>query len=187
MSIPALNTDGVLPLGRHHVTLADVEARYVRDPQFAQSSSRVEIWDHFKTVTSELQKIVPVAYVWVSGSYISNKQDPDDIDVVYWCEDRHVSAIADPRDRMILQMFATRAVRSTTGLRVDAGMAQWHVYPEAASGPSNEHLSYIQMRGFWDDFWLRRRSGPKGAPPVREDALPRAGYLEMMLDGIHVV
>lgn len=186
--VPPLDPEtGVLPLGRHHVTLDAVKARYVDAAEFSTSATRHEIWADFEDATAVFRGIVPTAYVWIAGSFVTNKLDPDDLDLIYWCEDRLVDAVSDPRDKLTLQMFATNQVRATTGYRLDTRYGRWHVHPEAASVLTMEHRQYTANRGYWDDFWHRRRSGAKGDPPTREDALPRAGYLEVMLDGVDVV
>lgn len=183
--IPSLDpATGLLPLGRYAATLDEVRAAYVDAPAFAASSSRADIWAEFESATAQLRSIVPTACVWLAGSFMTSKLDPDDIDTIYWCEDRHVAAVSDPTEKMILQLFSTNAVRRVTGLRIDTRYGEWHVYAEAASSTSAEHQSYAMRRGYWDDFWQRRRSGAKTDPPVRTDALPRTGYVEIMLDGL---
>lgn len=186
--LPAMEpATGWLPVGRYLTDITEVNATYVDAAQFATSTTRAEIWQHFESATAELRRIVPVAYVWIAGSFITNTMDPDDIDVVYWCEDRLVDAVTDLRDKQILEMFSLNSLRATTGLRVDTRYGRWNVHPNADSTPDAKHLAYAQMRGFWDDFWLRARSGAKSDPRVRMDALPRRGYLEVTLDGVHVV
>ena len=186
--LPAFESaTGALPVGRYPTTLAEIQAAYVDAPELAASTTRAEIWSHFESATTELRRIVPVAYVWVAGSFITTKVDPDDIDVVYWCEDRLVDLVSNFRDKQILEFFAKNEVRGRTGLRVDTRYGRWHVHPDADRIPTAQHQSYSQTRGYWDDFWLRSRSGAKTDPRVREDALPRRGYLEVILDGVHVL
>ena len=55
----------------------------------------------------------------MGGSFLTDKIDPDDIDLVYWGEDVLVDQVTDPKDRYILQMFGMNQVRPATGLRVD--------------------------------------------------------------------
>ena len=185
---PAIDAaTGTLPVGRFPATLAQVKATYVDAPEFAGSSTRSEIWDDFDDATRVLRDIVPVAYVWIAGSFTTDKLDPDDLDVIYWCEDRLVDLVTDVRDKQILELFAKNQVRHTTGYRLDTRYGRWHVHPEADRMPKAEHMSYAAIRGYWDDFWLRSRSGAKTDPLVRDDALPRRGYLEVMLDGVYVV
>jgi hypothetical protein len=181
------STSGALPVGRFPAELHEVRSAYVDAPAFAASISRQEIWSHFESATAELRRIVPVAYVWIAGSFLTTKLDPDDIDVIYWCEDRHIDAVSDAPDKQILELFAKNQVRAQTGLRVDTRYGRWHVHPDADRVATAQHMSYSQMRGYWDDFWLRSRSGSKTDPHVREDALPRRGYLEVTLDGVYVV
>jgi hypothetical protein len=50
---------------------------------------------------------------------------------------------------------------------------------------TSHHDQYLRRRGYWDDFWMRTRSGTKGQPFQVADALPRRGYVEISLDGFH--
>lgn len=185
---PALDTQtGLLPLGRYGVTLADVKQHYVDDARFSASTTRSEIWGHFESATEGIRSVVPVVCVWIGGSFLTDKLDPDDIDLVYWCEDSLVDQVTDPQAMLLLQLFAENQVRPRTGLRVDTRYCKWHLYPEARLADSVEHRSYALSRGFWDDFWMRKRTGQKNDPPQMADALPKRGYFELTLDGFHGV
>lgn len=185
--LPVLDEQtGLLPLGRYGATLDSIKAAYVEDPRFADSETRAEIWQHFKSATAGIRSVVPVVCVWIGGSFLTEKMDPDDIDVVYWCEDKHIDRVQDPKAALLLEVFARNQVRRRTGLRVDTRYCRWHVFPEADRAYSADHQSYILDRGYWDDFWMRKRSGEKSDPPQRLDALPRRGYFEVTLDGFHV-
>lgn len=178
---------GALPLGRFGVTLDEIKGGFVDAVLFSGSSTRKQIWQDFLSATSALRSIVPVINVWVGGSFLTDKLDPDDIDLVYWCEDELVNKVTDPCERMLLQLFARNQVRTMTGLRVDTRYCQWYLYPEADRGTCRAHETYACRRGYWDDFWMRRRTGEKGAAPQRADALPKRGYFEVELDGFHGV
>lgn len=187
--LPALDTQtGLLPLGRYGVTLDDIKLHYVDAAQFQASTTRAEIWQHLESATAGIRSVVPVVCVWIGGSFLTDKMDPDDIDLVYWCQDVLVDqVVADPQAALLLQMFALNQVRAQTGLRVDTRYCKWHLYPEADRAQSAEHQSYVLNRGYWDDFWMRKRSGAKTDPPQIADALPRRGYFEVTLDGFHGV
>lgn len=185
--LPAIDTaTGQLPLGRFPATLEILEQRYVGGSEYSASTTRRDIWDDFMDVTTGLRGIVPVCYAWVSGSFMSSKLDPEDIDVLYWCEDSDINAAATTADTALmelLQAVAQSNLRAVTGHKVDSRIGQWHVRPEPGLQSTQAHWGYASSRGFWDDFWMRNRSGPKDAPPVRADALPRRGYVEVELDG----
>jgi len=176
---------GFLPLGRYSSSLVEVEAQFVADTKWTTSATRAAIWEEFISATEQLRSVLPVCSVWISGSFLTQKLNPDDIDVLYWCENRHISAIPSTRvvDRLMLQKFARNELRSDLGLRIDSRVGEWHARPEPAFLNTPEDRAHIIARGFWDDFWQRARSGAKGAPAVRADAIPRRGYIEVMLDG----
>lgn len=174
---------GYLPLGRYACDLAELEAAFVTDARWASSTSRSSIWAEFMSATDQLRSIVPVCSVWISGSFLTAKIDPDDIDVLYWCEDRHVAGVTNSVDRLMLQKFAMNELRADLGLRIDSRVGEWHARPEPAFLNTPSDRAHILIRGFWDDFWQRVRSGSKGAAPVRLDALPMRGYVEVTLDG----
>jgi len=176
---------GALPLGRHVATLDEVRRHFVDDIRFVTSPSRVEIWNHFETATSELRSVVPVICVWMGGSFLTNKIDPDDIDLVYWCHDIELNNVTDIGAMGLLHAFAVNSIRRDTGLRVDTRVCHWHLDPNASHGATPRHEAYSAQRGFWDDFWARMRSGSKDQPPQMADALPRRGYFEVKLDGFH--
>lgn len=187
--LPALDTQtGLLPLGRYGATLDAIKQHYVDAPQFLVSTTRAEIWQHFESATVGIRSVVPVVCVWIGGSFLTDKMDPDDIDLVYWCQDVLVDRIvADSQNALLLQMFAENKVRAETRLRVDTRVCKWHLFPGAHLADSVEHRSYALSRGFWDDFWMRKRTGAKTDPPQIADALPRRGYFEVTLDGFNVV
>jgi len=188
MTLPQLDlSTGLLPLGRFGASLEEIRAAFVEDAAFSASSTRSEIWTHFESATDELRRIVPVSFAWIGGSFTTSKVDPDDIDVVYWAEDRKIDAVIDDEDASLLEIFARNQVRALTGLRVDTRVCHWHVQPATGIQPTLEHNNYVKLRGFWDDFWLRKRAGLKTDPPIRADALPRRGYFEVELDGLDVI
>lgn len=185
--LPALNADtGLLPLGRFGATLEDVKRDFVDAARYAGSETRSQIWQDFESATQGIRSVLPVVCVWVGGSFLTEKLDPDDIDLVYWCRDSDVQqARSDVQSALMLEMFATNQVRNCTELRVDTRVCHWHLFAEPYLSDTEEHKRYAFERGFWDDFWMRKRSGEKGDPAQLADALPRRGYFEITLDGFH--
>jgi hypothetical protein len=165
---------GLIPVGRYNVTIDDVKRYYVDDDRFATSCTRAPIWSDFEVC------------VWIGGSFLTSKVDPDDIDLVFWCHDAEISKVTHPSARLLLQFFADNSIRARTGLRVDTRCCLWHMNPEAHNGSTTaQHQDYLLRRGYWDDFWMRKRSGAKDQPAQLADALPRRGYIEVSLDGFH--
>ncbi|ASW99448.1 hypothetical protein CKJ56_04910 [Mycobacterium intracellulare subsp. chimaera] len=177
---PLTNPTGVLPLGRYPATVDEIRQTFVDN----KAARRQEVWDDWNKATALLRSHVPVCAVWLSGSFLTQKDEPDDVDCVYWVEDTEISRARLNRvSAAVIDIFAQKdALRNLVGLRVDTFIVPWHCSPDPAVA-TIATASYFQNRGHWDDFWQRMRSGAKGAQAVRADALPRRGYLEVILDG----
>lgn len=176
VTIPPLVGDD-LTHGRHRCTLDHVRA------EFGTNSDRINILDELDQAIALLRTAVdPICAIWISGSFISGKPDPSDIDVVFVIEDAVLDAAkaADPVNVQLLNRFADGRGLKPLGLRVDAYTLGWRVNPELGPRDQQDH-NYLRDRGHWDDFWQRKRSGMN--PRVRQDALPLRGYLEVMLNG----
>ncbi|GMA96916.1 hypothetical protein GCM10025881_37400 [Pseudolysinimonas kribbensis] len=162
----------VLDLGRHPTTLAEIESRFVTDPQFAASTTRAKIWSDWLNATAFLRSVVPVSAAWIGGSFTTTKLDPDDVDSLYIVDDATLAlAKVDPTKNRVLGQFAGgKLVRAATGLQVDTYLCAWRqvVDPARRNGLDK---SYYEDRGHWDDWWQRRRMVSKTAPLTRADAL----------------
>ena len=126
---------------------------------------------------------VTVNAAWLYGQFVSDDPDPEILSCVYWAEDLELAkARLNPSSATILAAFAQRGkVRRTVGLQVDTYLMAWHCQPDTSI--EDRYLApYLQRRGWVDDHLQRMRWGPRGSPPSREDALPRRGYVEVIVD-----
>lgn len=71
----------LLPPGRHLMTVHDLERLTVTP--FAGSTTRVGIFAEFRRLMVDLQAHDLVGEVWVDGSFLTEKLDPDDIDLSF--------------------------------------------------------------------------------------------------------
>lgn len=191
MSIPTLVSDGtvdLLPHGRHHVALADVEQRFVLAPQFVSSTTRAAIWNEFGDALELLRSAVRVHAVWLSGSFLTSKVDPQDIDALFLISGRDYMQAA-PADRQIVASFVDtepdavgNPVRRHGFARVDSFIHEWRPWDNPDPKGPDGRLQYCAYRGYWDDFWQRTRKGAKAAAPTWRDGIPARGYLEVVID-----
>jgi hypothetical protein len=174
------------PAGRTLATLPTIESQFVSDAQYAASLTRQALWGEWQAAVQILRSVVPIAAVWLSGSFISSKLDPEDVDTVFWVRDDLLEAarLKDPRSANVVAAFSQGrgVLEGATGLRVDSYLCAWRPNPSPMPRDWRD-TEYQTQRGYWDDFWLRHRSGAKTDPPVPEDALPRRGYFEVLIDG----
>lgn len=179
--IPGLDAStGALPAGRYPATLAEIQAEFVD----GKGPVRERVWYDWLKATELLQRHVAVLAAWVGGSFFTSKDEPDDIDCVYWVDYMALKiAQLNPTSAHMVEVFSKKdQIRKLVGLRVDTFVVAWNCCPDITQAMPDTR-EYWRARGHWDDFWARMRSGPKGAPAARTDALPRRGYLEVIFDG----
>lgn len=160
-------------MGRWTVTLAEVEEAFVK----GKSVQRQDIWDDFLQLTEALRHVVDtVPAVWVGGSFLTDKDEPSDVDAVYVVEAwRVLGAKANVPKAQFLEMVASSGCKDH-GINVDSYLLEW--VPRPGVVPAPWASSYRERRGYWDDLWSRERS-----PDPRTNSVPRIGYLEVILDG----
>jgi len=130
-----------------------------------------------------------VYQLWLAGSFTTDKLDPGDVDVTYMIDGAdHYNR--SPADRRVIESFLpsrdplTGRPGRTHGLNLDSYVIDWWPYvpdPWINVHPEEHYRAYLSDRGYWDDWWLRRRSGAKGSPLTLADALPRRGFLEVQV------
>lgn len=173
MALPSLAPTGLLPPGRFVCRPDEVEAAFVAglDPV------RQQLWSDWLQLTALLRGVVGrIPAAWLSGSFLTDKPVPGDIDCLYIVDVDHVqAALADANRGRVLQVIAKNGVKAVFGLNVDSFILEWCPVPGAAG---KAPLLYYQERGYWDDLWIRHRD-----PDPRTESLPRRGFLEVTLDG----
>ena len=75
--VPAFRPDGTLPTGIHPVTLDDLLAAY---PPVNQQ--RQILNDSLRRAVMELHTLDPSLVIYVDGSYITRKAEPNDVDLL---------------------------------------------------------------------------------------------------------
>lgn len=172
MVLPSLE-DGALPHGRWACVPSDIEAAFVR----GLAPQREQIWNDWLQLTEVLRRLVgSVPAAWVSGSFLTDKMVPGDLDTLYIVDTAALQAAwADQANRGLLLTIANNRTKADLHLNVDSFILEWHPMPGAdRTAPDHYYLN----RGYWDDLWIRRRnSDPRLA------SVPRRGYVEVMLDG----
>lgn len=185
--IPAFNDEtGALPLGRYKASVGDVKVQFVDAPRWSESQTRREVFEDWLQAKDMIDEVSPdlVECAWLSGSFVSTKLDPDDVDCLFVLRASAFDALSSNRMRARLLQFNRKGrIREKTGLRVEpfVMVRRVHVAPWSKDGSVIEEArSDLALRGAWDDWWLRLRStDDKAAPPIADDAHPVRGYLEV--------
>lgn len=176
MALPALDNE-FLPHGRWACTPSDVEAMFVT----GHGPERSAIWQDWLKALALLKQLVgTVPAAWLSGSFLSSKPIPGDIDSVFVMDatDLQVASQALPPEHwaVVMALAGGNGARNHLNLNVDSYILEWHpTSTPAATSPE----AYYKFRGYWDDLWVRA----KDPTDMRLDAVPRRGYVEVMIDG----
>jgi uncharacterized protein DUF6932 len=181
--LPALDpVTGLLPAGRHVCTQGEVESAFVSASVFSSSVTRAVIWSDWQNALSVLQSAALVRAAWIGGSFTTAKVDPEDIDVTFIIDAADMRRRS-PQDQKIIALFAGGGqVKANLKLRVDAYIVAWECLPQPARAGLNPlQDGYYWTRGHWDDWWQRARVSAKGTPPAPADAIPRRGYVEVLV------
>jgi hypothetical protein len=79
MPIPPLNQDGLLPVGVHECTLAEMKTQF---GVFQRSDRRSRLVAQLETFLSEAARTGLVVSVLVDGSFVTATPEPNDIDLI---------------------------------------------------------------------------------------------------------
>lgn len=176
MPLPALQ-GAYLPHGRWACTVDDVEARFVT----GQGPERASIWHDWLSALAVLKTLVgTVPAAWLSGSFLTDKPVPSDIDSVFVLDIADLESAyqrLSPDQWAVVQAFAGgHGARELLDLNVDSYILTWHPTP---TPQRTSPEAYYRDRGYWDDLWVR----VKDPQDARQEAVPRRGYVEVMVDG----
>ncbi|MEU5203278.1 DUF6932 family protein [Streptomyces pseudogriseolus] len=169
-----------LPPGRYAMEPAGVERRFVTCEEFADSTTRAALWREWNEHLTLLETVTgnKIARAWISGSFVSAKIDPKDIDCTYFIESTDYDAL-DSEDREILQNLIDVKWCHKRRMRIDpylvplvSGLKFWQLEREDLFSPTAR--ASFQSIGLYDEVWGRLKG--------EEDGLSRRrGYVEVLL------
>ncbi|PWI43639.1 hypothetical protein [Streptomyces sp. ICBB 8177] len=192
--IPEWGDDGFLRPGRYRLSPENAEKLLVKDLIFKDSETRARLWTGLESYLSrffELEErhredvgdVSLVHAIWLGGSYVSTKVNPQNIDLTVLIDDRAASAMKGlPGSRWLLSAFNREARLDEFGVSPLPVRYRPIVSVFRAERLDAEDQAYLRERGAWDDWWQRcRTSGVDKSEPTIESAAPRRGYLEVTL------
>lgn len=131
----------LLPLGFHEKTLKELRALCVAP--FSKSSTRNLIMQGVETVAKEMLAATIEAKIWIDGSFVSEKIDPSDVDILVEIRGEFYES-ANVDQRKIIDALDENLYKA--GLRVDS--RSWKFYDDKT------HPDYWDSV-WWQSFWLK--------------------------------
>jgi hypothetical protein len=139
----------LLPEGFHAMSVEAIRSLCVDDARFHLSIRREKIMENLECLVSGLRTIGVRGNLWIDGSFLTEKIDPGDVDVLVELEDRTVTAFTANQQADIDWLQANGEIK--TDYDCDSHvLVQWpHGHPSYSHG---EWLYgyYLHLFG-WDD------------------------------------
>lgn len=167
--IPELQDNGLLPLGRHPSSFEEVEERFAP----SDNMQRSKLWSEWLELTNLVHSTVgDLPAVWIGGSFVSSKEEPNDLDVVYILKTESVLAL----DEFRKSVLAVIAEDQYTGSVQPYFLYIEEMLDATPNTKNGDATIALMQRGYWDQLWSRTRDSNNPAYPAR-------GYLEVIIDG----
>lgn len=159
MPIPPFDSSGRLPSGRFPCT--ELEVKDVLVNGFPGSATRLTIYDGWIGFRRAVTALLPIIMQWIDGSFVENKLNPNDLDLVTFVDGPTWDALPIDRRRVLGPLL--------TGGPSCKGA--WHCDCYSVTVvPRHDPLedAYLYTRGYWDRQWSECRDDtPKGYLEVR--------------------
>lgn len=170
--IQQFSPNGNLTPGIHTYKIDEFERQFVND--FSTSTRRLEIYNNFKKWMDQLIKVLPPRYVWLDGSYLTQKIDPNDIDLVlfYYPED-----IQDQQQATVVKDLISNISRNyDCDAYLCFSFEHWNQQQLQAFPQQNHKI----MQTYWmGQFGFDRAREPKGMVQIEQQEL-----LSIMAGGV---
>lgn len=159
----AFNAHGYLDAGLHKMDIGTVEDEFV--VPFPHSTTRKTIIDGYKKHSIDLLALISKYVNFIDGSFVTNKNDPGDIDLVCFIDGDMLDALPLPTQAQVRALLSGPVTKASHSC--DAYFCP--TYPET-------HVkfgSYRSMRKYWmGEFGYDRSDVPKGIVVIEENAAP---------------
>lgn len=156
-------SNGNLTPGIHTYNINEFKQQFVSS--FTNSTTRTTIYANFILWLKQVIKVVPPRYLWLDGSYLTNKIDPNDLDLImfYYPED-----IQSEQQALDLGELIHRDSRKHD---CDAYLCYSleHWPPERLAAIPDQ--SKIMQRYWMGQFGFDRERQPKGMVQIDRDEL----------------
>jgi hypothetical protein len=138
MSLPPFNSDGVLPVGDYPLTLAELRCSELvlgyEDPKNNPNWDAVwreNLVDNLGVLVSQLRQ-VGISEVFVDGSFVEDKDHPNDIDGYFPCDIHRLASGELQRELNLLDphkvwTWSPSSRRKCRGFP-KAQLPMWHIY-----------------------------------------------------------
>ena len=105
--------DPLLPAGFHDIELDNLDNLFVDN--FVNNTRRSHLVSQLRIFLTELSKVKAKFEIWLDGSFLTIKDEPDDIDLLIVYDKNQINALSVDEKRIINSLFH----RAATKIRYD--------------------------------------------------------------------
>ena len=95
--------DPIYQAGIHSKTEPEIQSELI--DCFNDNSTRATIWSRFNTFLDEVRKIGIDFEVWLDGSYVTDKEEPADIDAVFFFRQADLNNLDNTQTKYVEFLF----------------------------------------------------------------------------------
>jgi hypothetical protein len=153
--------------GIHEYSLEDFEKQFIND--FTTSETRKPLFHKFCRWLNELLEVLPPRYIWLDGSYLTIKTNPNDIDLVVFYRPEDI-----PNDEVAKKLMHLINVASReNSLDAYLSLIFDHLHPnQLANFDSQSKI----MKTYWmGQFGFDRQQKPKGIIEFSQEEFQKIG------------
>jgi hypothetical protein len=133
------------PEGLIEISLEEFEATFVH--QFEDSDSRRPIFDNYCRYTKDLREMIGAGFAqWVDGSFVSNKENPRDIDFITFVDWQVYAQFEQEMDKRFSKWAVGKFYEGLDAYTVCQ-------YPEG----HKFHQTFLADRAYWYDWFSNSR------------------------------
>jgi hypothetical protein len=141
----------LLPVGFHAMDTLELRKRCVDDARFHLSSRRAPIMENLETLISGLRLIGISGKIWIDGSFLTEKIDPNDVDVLLDLQDEMFGNLRPPQKIDVDWLQQNEEIRRDYYCDCHV-LISWP--PEHPSYAHGEWLRAFYHKLFgWDEFY----------------------------------
>lgn len=155
--------NGYLTPGIHSYTISNFEKQFI--DHFPSSRTRKKLYINFKKWLRKVSKIQTPRFIWLDGSYITEKSNPNDIDLVIFYRPEQIKSEKEAQKINILVHHTSRAYGCDAYVAFDLE----HLPQDVAN--QHYHPQSIMVKYWMGQFAFDRNQNPKGMVKLGQEEI----------------
>ena len=112
----------ILPPGLHDINEAELDNHFLS--VFVGSTTRRLLIDNFRMYLSQIRQIAVNFEIWIDGSFVTEKPNPNDIDIVVFASSNELNVLSSQDQLRLRSLLDRNNVRQALGLDVLFAVAE---------------------------------------------------------------